>query len=892
LFWLILPAALLASGGRALAQSSTQITVDATDVVRTVDERVFGVNTAIWDSSFSDPRTQSLLQAADVRTLRFPGGSQSDTYDWKRNRSYDTTTGVLNDWSWFTDFDAFAAVAVPLKAQVFITVNYGSGTAQDAADWVTYSNVTKQYGFRYWEVGNENYGSWEYDTHAIKWDPVTYATEAKDYIAAMKKADPTIKVGVVVETGEDELDAKSPRHNVINPRTGATHHGWTAVMLSTLKSLGVKPDFVIYHRYAQAPFGESDAGLLAGKSQSGATWADDAANLRQMVNDYLGADEGGKVELVVTENNSVYSNPGKQSTSLVNGLFMADSLGQLLQTEFNSLVWWALRNGPPVDEAGNQTGNFSASLYGWRTYGDYGMLSPVDSANPPTPNYYMMKLLSHFARGGDVVVKATSDNPLLAVYAARRVDGTLSLLVINKSPTATATGSVALNGFVPAGAASVYSYGIPEDDAAKTGTGSPDVALSSLDGVSATFQTSFAPYSAAVIELVPSSTLAPARPVGFASGTTEVTLSWRPPSVAGGGATGYKLERATDSAFTQDLAAFNLDASTSYIDTGVLADTVYYYRLSVVNAGGVSDASEALQVQTPSATGGAASHFVNIATRAYCGTGNAVTIAGFVISGTKEKWVLLRAVGPTLVTQGVGANELLPDPTIELHDTLKDNAIVGTNNNWGENDNAADIMTTSARVGATPFANDPDTLVDTTSSALLLKLEPGIYSLVVRGQNGASGIVLGEVYDADPADLSSSFVNLATRAYCSTGNNVTIGGFVIGGTAYKRVLVRAVGPTLVTQGVGADELLPDPTIELHDAAHGNEVIAINDDAGANANAADIVATAARVGATPFAKVDTQSAALLLTLPPGRYSFVTGEKNGGSGVVLVEVYDAD
>ena len=126
-------------------------------------------------------------------------------------------------------------------------------------------------------------------------------------------------------------------------------------MLATLRSLGVTPDFLIYHRYPKAPGAESDSGLAASSS----TWATDAADLRQQLNDYLGA-AASAVELVCTENNSVYSNPGKQTTSLVNGLFLADSLCAAMKTEFNGVIWWDLRNG---QETGN---NNSSSLYGWR----------------------------------------------------------------------------------------------------------------------------------------------------------------------------------------------------------------------------------------------------------------------------------------------------------------------------------------------------------------------------------------------------------------------------------------------------------------------------------------------------------------------------------------------
>ncbi len=852
------------------------VSVDATQVLRSVDDRMFGLNTAVWDGLFKDPQSLSLLQAIDIRALRFPGGSTSDTYDWQTNRSYQTGTRTLNNWSWTNSFDDFAQVALTLHAQVFITVNYGSGTAQQAADWVTYSNVTKGYGFKYWEIGNECYGSWEEDIHPNKWDPLTYATAAADYLAKMKAVDPTIKVGVVVQTGEDNVDASAPVHNVTNPRTGATHHGWTPVVLATLKSLGVTPDYAIYHRYPLSPGSETDAKLLSGISVSNTTWANDVADLRRQLNDYLGT-AGPNVELVVTENNDVSSEPGKQSTSLVDGLFLADSFGQLLQTEFTGFVWWAFHNGPPKDANGNLLGNFSPSLYGWRTYGDYGVLSQT---NDPHPTYYAMKLLSHFARPGDRVVKATSGNALLAAYAVKRANGSLALLVINKDPAATTNGNFTVAGFAPGGTATVYSYGIPQDDAARTGIGSHDLASTTMSGLAATFQATFAPYSATVILVDPATPSAPTQATAFASGATEVTLTWQPPTTNAAGISGYKIERATDAAFTQGLSTFAAGSSTSYFDDTVAANTLYYYRISAVNAAGTSVPSAAMQVTTLGSDATGSARIVDIATRAYAGTGDNVTIGGFVVSGTKQ--VLLRAVGPSLSAQGLDPTVLLADPTMEVHHTT---AVIGTNNDWGTNANAADIPVVAASLGAAPLLG-----TDTRSSALLTTLSSGVYSFVVQGNNGGTGIVLLEAYDAGGGD--GVFVNIATRANAGTGDQVAIGGFVISGSGVKRVLIRAVGPTLMTQGIGASEVLQDPVIELHDARRGNVVIATNDNWGDNGNAAAIVTTGARIGATPFAGTDTSSAALLVRLPAGVYSFIAQGKAGTTGIVLVEVYDAD
>lgn len=454
------------------------LTANASQTVRTVDSRIFGLNAAVWDNQFNTSNTISQLKSLGTKILRFPGGSLSDTYHWKTNM----TDG--QNFQWATSFDSFANVAKTVGSQAFVTVNYGSGTPQEAADWVTYSNKTKRYGFKYWEIGNENYGSWENDTHPLKNDAVTYATQAKEYLTKMRAVDTTIKIGVVLVNGEDQYPQTTSAYN---SRTNVSHTGWTPVLLSKLKALGVMPDFVIYHRYEQGPYFENDANLL----QSARTWKNDAADIRQQLLDYYGA-ASTKIELVCTENNSVYTTPGKQSTSLVNGLFLADSVGNLLQTEINSFVWWNFRNG------GNEPGNNnSASLYGWRQYGDYG----ICNGNDLYPTFYMWKLLSKFVAGGDRMIPATSDFNLLSIYSAAKADGTLSVMVINKSASNTLNANISLTGYSPVSSATAYRYGIPQDEAARTKIGSPDVQQAAFTGASSNFTTSFAPYSVTVFSL-------------------------------------------------------------------------------------------------------------------------------------------------------------------------------------------------------------------------------------------------------------------------------------------------------------------------------------------------------------------------------------------------------
>ena len=464
-----------------------RVKVDAGQVVRTVAARVFGINTAIWDGLLDTAETVSALRELDVQALRFPGGSLSDEYHWAPN-AIGTNGGTCP-----TSFSNFIRVATNIHAQVFITVNYGSGTPEEAAAWVRCANVTNHCDFKYWEIGNENYGNWEHEKNSPLHNAVAYARRAKEYFRQMKAADPSIKIGVVV-TGSWKERAGVLLDALKQMRLGRFvtegYQGWNAKLLATLKQLGVTPEWVSVHRYPQNIGGyENDARLL----QSTTWWTAEAALLRRQLQTYFGS-ANTSVELLCTENNSMSQDTGKQTTSLVNGLYLADSFGQIAQTEFNSFLWWDLRN------CQDPNANNSPALYGWRQYGDHGIMSGHDTRYP---TFYTFKLLKYFALKGDRIVRATSDNKLLSVYAALRADGTLSLLVINKSPGATLKAGVSLAGFQPASAATTDSYGIPQDEAARTGTGSPDIAQAPLTGAAATFPCQFPPYSVTVIVLAP-----------------------------------------------------------------------------------------------------------------------------------------------------------------------------------------------------------------------------------------------------------------------------------------------------------------------------------------------------------------------------------------------------
>jgi len=456
----------------------------ATQSVRTVDAKVFGVNQVAWDGNVYTPTSVSLMNELGNPCLRWPGGSWGDGYHW---------TNEYRGWGSYSS--DFMKLASNTHAQAFIICNYGSSDASEAAFGVRMFNITNHCNFKYWEIGNEVGGGWETDNNTNPpWqphDPWTYAMRFTNYYAQMKAVDPTIKIGAVADITEDGT-SNYTNHPVVNPRTGVTHNGWTPVLLTYLRSNNVTPDFLIEHKY---PPGDGDTyNLLWSK-----TWASDVAGLRQMVTDYLGS-AGTNITLECTENGTTGD---AQSVSLVGGLLFADSLGQVLQTELNSRLWWDTRNG------GGTITNSDPALYGWRTnasgyfYEDGGLVYNAGAPTNRYPKYYVAKLLTHFAGGGDTVVVVTNDYALLGTYAIKRTNGTLALLVINKSSSSNLTAVVNVGGWLPLTNATIYSYGIPQDTAAATGIGSPDIQTNSLNFAGVYFTNTYAPYSASVVVFNP-----------------------------------------------------------------------------------------------------------------------------------------------------------------------------------------------------------------------------------------------------------------------------------------------------------------------------------------------------------------------------------------------------
>jgi hypothetical protein len=490
---------------RVAERSEASINLEAH--LGTLSRFAVGANAAAWDSNLVDPELPGLLSRAGIQVMRYPGGSTTDNYHWLSNTPDDPNVGGTDPAA---NFDAYMSVVKATGAQAMVTVNYGSGTPAEAADWVRYANrggrhyhgpvpsypgasaTAHNYGIRYWEVGNELYGdgtygaTWEMNHKAH--DPTTYANGVVGYSAAMKAVDSSIRVGAVLMAPGNWPDGQV---NTVSPEP------WNDTVLAIACQA---IDFVSIHWYAQGPTGESDAALLTAPQNGAATPVSYTpgipnmiATLKSKLTQHCGP-HADAIQIMVTETNSVSYNPGKQTTSLVNALFLADQVMTWLESGVTNVDWWAIHNSP-------FDGNKDASLYGDYDFGDYGILSRgLSSANGAVepkaetkfPAYYGLEMLSRLGHAaGSELVGTTSSTPLVAVHAVKQVNGKTHVLLINKDSSVARTVSVSLNGDSVHGLAKVTSYGM--------GATSLESSLKRVHGSS--FSITLPPYSMSTVQL-------------------------------------------------------------------------------------------------------------------------------------------------------------------------------------------------------------------------------------------------------------------------------------------------------------------------------------------------------------------------------------------------------
>ena len=267
-----------------------------------------------------------------------------------------------------------------------------------------------------------------------------------------------------------------------------------------------------------------------------------------------------------------------------------------------------------------------------------------------------------------------------------------------------------------------------------------------------------------------------------------------------------------------------------------------------------------------------APNLVNLSTRAFVGLGENAVIGGFIIQGSQPATVILRGIGRSL--PAVGITNPLEDPMIELQSSS--GATLATSDDWIDDSWASTIAS---------YHLDPS---NSQESAILTTLDPGSYTVVLKsfdnGDGHLTGTALVELYDLHTnSSIPSSpgrAGNISTRGQVlGDGSQLLIGGFIVGGTQSKTVVVRAIGPSLSAMGI--NQPLSDPLVELHDAS--GTTLTSNDNWQTDPNAPQIQSEG-------LAPTDPSEAALQVTLSPGSYTAVIRSANRTSGVALVEIYD--
>jgi hypothetical protein len=340
--------------------------------------KIYGINVGLWAPELMDAASVEVEKPLNLGVVRYPGGLRSDEEDWEK---------TLKDKDFNIDTDEFLDWCAKVGVEPMFTADVGDGTPERAAKWVTYVNKTRKGPrVKYWEIGNEVYGNWH--KYYEKWGKdggVAYGKAVREFVKAMKAADPDIKITCVwMLTGN-----------------------WNKTVFSEVADL---VDGVNVHHYAQGATSENDVGLLAVSGEADQLMKD----VRKQVEE-LGV-KGKKYDIWLTEWNSVDFNPGPQILQHVEGLFVADYLGHLAQSPIQIANLWAIFNGRD------------------KRMGDYGILSTAgdpQGLNAKRPAYWAMKMMANTLQGD--LLKAEADQELLTGWLSKGADGKVSIVLINKN---------------------------------------------------------------------------------------------------------------------------------------------------------------------------------------------------------------------------------------------------------------------------------------------------------------------------------------------------------------------------------------------------------------------------------------------------------------------------
>lgn len=343
--------------------------VDAGQSLGQVSPVFFGTNWGPWLGV--PPTMLDVIPSLGIKIVRFPGGRWGDE---------NTPTA--------TQIDMLMAFCEQWGAEPFINVRLVASTPAAAAEMVRYVNIEKNYKVRYWAIGNEpDLFPTQVGMRLPNYTPEQFAQDWRLFAQAMKAVDPSI-----------QLVGPEVSQFIANPTEayGQKYSDWLVAFLKTNADL---VDIVSVHRY---PFPQSmtaGAPLKEHLRANSAEWDVLIPSLRSMVREQTGKD----LPVAVTEFNSSWvENAGGEGTidSHFHGIWFADVVGRMINQDTFMLQQFAVT-------------------------GRYGMMSRSELHS--TGLAFQM-FSRHF---GTERVYASSDQQHVTVYAAKRPDGALTIMVIN-----------------------------------------------------------------------------------------------------------------------------------------------------------------------------------------------------------------------------------------------------------------------------------------------------------------------------------------------------------------------------------------------------------------------------------------------------------------------------
>ncbi len=429
------------------------ISINADKAIRVLPNELFGQNMAVWEKTGdgSDPGYIDAVKAMQCAIVRFPGGSYADIVDWEN------IPQCKLSWVPVT-MQKGIAFARACGIQMQIIVNYAGNwcdkdqghdaAVKKAADWVKYMNVTNggAYPVKYWEIGNETFGSGESGFWSDDEEGGTrYGNYFVDFYKAMKKVDPKIQIGA-----QCQFD----------------HAGFTKGELEALKAKKVVPDFFIIHVYTiwltDRLKGMSwDSTLYASNPVLDARIMDNVAQgisittqTDQLVEKYFGKKYVGKIPYWCTEWRSILD---YKFDEFVDTMFSAQFLLEMGRLGWQGANIWDLKNGFDVKKG------CDFGLLRTGVNKDVADDNPIDS---PRPTYYIFPYLSRVF--GRQMVECTAPAYVpnavpgkypvdwnlntvtgnrIRAWASKDASGNLTIFVANNDSNNSATANITINGF-------------------------------------------------------------------------------------------------------------------------------------------------------------------------------------------------------------------------------------------------------------------------------------------------------------------------------------------------------------------------------------------------------------------------------------------------------------